>query len=213
MNDNDRIMQRLDELQDQIDRLKEFIKNNSVSYEDMEFDEEIYTESANNKSTLVYYMSTVFEHLLKLKYCTTNWSHSEWIKTISTKMDCITDILDYPWKPDKNYMKFININLGSCYERAVSRYHHLAKNYSDLAHNSSYIPDDLPWSLNDVLDTPLESLLLTLPDPDELTVQMQLCSFCRYDHRLDQIRGRTCTQCQYYDCCIDTYNTAKQEVQ
>lgn len=208
MDVSNELLHRLDELQDQINRIKSYLIDNTNIPDDDFWSDEIYTETARDKKSLKACLSRIFEHLLKLKYCTNNRNYESWVNTVAEHRNRIIDILNYEDEVDKLLWNHLQENFDNAYLVGIKLYKKAESVYSDLEYNEKYIPIKPPLILDDVMDLPLHELLRKFPDPDKLTTQMQLYPFCTYFQEYRDVRGKSCCDCNNYSECISKYYDA-----
>jgi|GEM_PF-1805178 len=179
------------------------------------FDAELYLEAKEQQRSARSFLETIMLHLLKLKYCTNNRNHNEWRLTVTTKQYELRQKTEWNYSNfDKNdCIIFLKENFEKSYMNAIKEYNELLDEYSDLKDNVLYIPNNCPWSLDELISGKISSLMNKLPDPDELTVQMQLYpDICKYlDARKlsEKIIGFNCSSCKNYPDCISKYYEMK----
>ena len=208
MDVSNELLHRLDELQDQINRIKSYLIENTNIPDDDFWSDEIYIESANDKKTLKACLSRIFEHILKLKYCTNNRNYEVWVRTVVEHRNRIIDILDYENEADQLLWNTLQDNFDSAYLVGIKLYKKAESEYSDLEYNEKHIPIKSPVILDDVMELPLHEVLRKFHDPEVLTTQMQLCPFCKYYQEYGEVRGKLCCKCDNYSECISKYYDA-----
>jgi len=210
MDDNE-LLRRVNELSDQINRIKIYLIENSNIPDDDFWKEEIYTESYKDKKSVYSDLCIIFEHLLKLKYCTNNRCYDDWIKTVIEHQSRIIHLVDYVDKPDKLLLNHLVENFDNAYLSGVKYYIDAEKKYPDLQYNDKFIPLKSPFNLDSVLTLSIPDLLDKLPDPDELTTQMQLYPFCKlYKGSYTQMWGKFCWECGYQAVCNQSYKERRE---
>ena len=202
----DILNRKMSEIKDQLARVEACYKalycNEDVDISFLE--SELYTEETSDKRGVLSHTSRAIEHLLKLKYCTNNRNYDKWIGEFNDHRNEVIDILEYP-DTNKNLLNYLIENFEKSYNRAISFYNSDISTYKDLDENKDVIPKELPITVNDFISESLHSLLDKLPDPDELTTQMQLYPFCQYYGDSHYTRGFQCKDCDNYNECIYEY--------
>ncbi len=206
-------IRRINELQDQIDRLKYVLKCmlEGIPFEDT-FNEEVYTEDANNLDGCKSHISVAMAHVLKLKYCINNRNHWGWKKEVDEHRDTADQMGRLIKNPDGNIAEDVKNNIDDIYDESVKIYKReiISKKRTDLVDGLKYIPDKCPWNFEDITKMDLCYLLDKLPDPDELTVQMQLYPSCKESDGGEEpissnMKMRLCSECKFYSECIAEY--------
>lgn len=211
----EKLLERVQMLYDEIHRIKCMLESH-VEWPDMDpyMNDEIYLELASYKKSAKSEIERVIEHLLKLKYSRNNYNHSNWKKSVYIHIDAFRDLISWGNDSDTNIVNDINDNLEKIYHKAIDDKYSIAmKRYSDLEDGPKYFPGKCPWTLKELAELSLDELLDKLPDPDELTVQMQLYLFCRMitykksgDGEIkDELKGYPCSNCKHYTECIAEY--------
>ena len=203
----DILMRRLDELYDQINRIRVCLQAVSEGKEmDMEFPDEIYTEMAHDKDSIESHSEHAMEHLLKLKYCTMNWNYDVWRESVNLHLSAVNDETGY-CKPKRKeiFCKHYEETFNDSYLAAISDYNNAMNKFDDLKENFKFIPKKCPWTPMELMTKPIQWLLFKLPDPDNMTSQMQLYNFCTYYHDLSPIKGKSCIECINHSDCISNY--------
>ena len=203
---NKDIERKLEELEDQIRRLKTFIMENSVGNWDGWISEDcVYTESVQDKSTILSALSRVIEHVLKLKYSTTNWNYNQWLTSLHNAQQIIQDVCHYPDDPVTLYMKHLYDHINLAYSAGVSYYNMASNEYYDLKPNIGLIPKVCPWGVDALIISSPQELLNVLPDPVDMSTQMQLYPFCKYYNHKKDFAGHKCEECDRYSECVVEY--------
>ena len=205
---SDILMRRLDELYDQINRIRVCLKDISEGKEvEIGFSDEIYTEMASDKNSIESHAARVVEHLLKLKYCTTNWNYDVWRNSVELHLSAIEDITKYLSKKKKSeFVEHYENTFIDSYLTGINYYNIAMNKFDDLKDNRKFIPEKCPWTPMELLIKPTQWLLDKLPDPDEITTQMQLYTFCKYYRDISPIKGKLCTECKFYSECVSKYH-------
>lgn len=207
-NDNlDILFRRLDELYDQVSRIRVCLKAVKEGKDfDMDFEDEIYTETAQEKSSITSHAALTMEHILKMKYCTNNRNYDVWWNSVTTHVSRVVTLTKYfKKKRNEDFIKHYEETFNEAYEDAIDAYKVAAISHDDLKVNQKYIPEKYPWQPDDLILKPLWWLLNKLPDPDDITTQMQLYPFCKYNGDYTSIRNKQCVDCDKYAECISNY--------
>lgn len=206
------MIDRIIELSDQVNRLFEVLKDYDEGREfTAAFNDNVYLELAEIRRSSRNYLIAIMEHLLKLKYCINNRNHNDWRVTIIKAKNNFKDATD--WKLDTPNTAIINElknNLQKFYNAARNEYINNSEDYDDLKDGVKYLPEQCPWEIEQLVNHRIDLLIMELPDPDELTVQIQLSEVCiyydKYTNKLDsKIIGKQCSECENYPQCIADY--------
>lgn len=207
-----KLMNRLKFLMDEINRIMEVVVATSkgTPFEES-WNMNVFLEETDNELSAEGHLARVIEHVLKLKYCTNNWNHNDWRVSYNEHYDSWI----FKMKKSRNIFNTNIINeikdhLNDIYIDGIDWYDIANRKYNDLTYGRNFIPETCPWTLEELKDKNLEYLLNKLPDPDELSVQLQLYSECIYLHedgKLDsKIIGLQCEgNCDKYPQCITDY--------
>ena len=157
------------------------------------------------------HVSIIIEHLFKLKYSTNNRSHNEWRAIVRKHKSEIIYLTK--WKTPRSNTNIINEmheELPYLYEDGCCYYKLASKIYKNIEDGIKYIPEECPWTLEELVENNVEDLLFQLPEPKELMVQMQLTPFCIYldvetGKLEDKIINVQCIKCKRYAQCIADY--------
>ena len=161
-------IERLEALTEEMHRMNQAFAamRNGMSCEQA-FNEYVYVELSNQKKSVLSKLATLMEHLLKIKYCRNSYQDNDWKRTVKHSIDKVIELLD--WNSKKRDMTLVNYameELQDRYEVAVFMYQKDVKWYSDLEDGIKFIPEECPWTLDELLDSDLKDLLSKLPDPD-----------------------------------------------
>lgn len=213
----DLLERRLREMQDHLKRFDYCFKAIHEGRDiDIEFlDSEIYTEEYNNHDIAAGTIPRIIEHLLKIKYCTNNRNYHKWIEfELSPWINKVIDVLDYRNSKENNkvLVKEMRESMDKFYSNGIKNYDKDSKIFTDLLENRKFIPKECMFTLDDLLTLPLTDLLNKLPDPDDLTTQIQLYPFCKYYQEYEKIRGIQCKECKNYETCKTKYFEMRYDV-
>ena len=132
--------------------------------DDILFDES-YSE---RKDDCITEMSIVIEHLLKLKYCTNSRNHKVWKNSIETHRGTLYGYLQWLSKnPTRRLIEYLENNIENAYITGVRLYNKAAKKYPDLEDGLKLIPEDCPWTLEELMENDIDDLLESLNDDEE----------------------------------------------
>lgn len=203
------LTRKMNEIKDQMARLEQCIEYIQEGKLDLPIIEsELYTEETSNRDDAESLVPHILEHLLKLKYCTNNRNYKKWIEMeIEPWINVVKRALNYESNKRKNInlINEINSSFDEFYNDGIKYYHKDSEEYKDLILNKKFIPKECPWTLDRLLTNSIPQLLDKLPDPDELTTQMQLYPFCHFSQDYDKIRGMQCSECKFYSECTAEY--------
>jgi hypothetical protein len=134
------------------------------------FDEELYLEAADIRNKTIRYLSRMIEHLLKLAYSDSNIIYEEnkngWIKTVNKHQIRAQDELNWGMISNKGDINYVSNRIQEAYEGGIYFYK-LAikkKGYEDLIKGLDLIPDECPWTLEELMEDNINELFDKLPD-------------------------------------------------
>lgn len=148
------------------------LKNAVIKYEngevpwDMSFDQllddELFEESySERKDDCITEIGIIIEHILKIKYCTNDRNHRVWANSIKTHRG--TFIGYVKWDLGKRridrLIKHTSENIEDCYKHGVGLYRRASEDYPDLKEGLSQIPEECPWTLEEIIDEGIDYLL------------------------------------------------------
>ena len=158
-------LERLDILTNELNRIKRAVisVNNGVPFNEA-FELEVFLEEKQFEKKCRKYLTTMMEQLLKMKYCINTRNHRQWENTIKRSRRDVMDEVEWKSKRrDANLYKFITSNMQDFYEAAISYYKDAAAEYSDLRDGIEMIPEEVPWTLEELMDQDINSILNKLP--------------------------------------------------
>ena len=126
---------------------------------------ELYFESTKSEArTAIKYVKLVIIQLFNLKYTRDN-NHEYFKDEIHESMINIIDITN--WDMEKKVdpvIELINQDMNLAYARAIREFQRiLEKNPEDYKINSTKnLPEECPWTLENIMDDPIEDLLIVL---------------------------------------------------
>lgn len=147
------------------------LKNAVIKYEngevpwDMSFDqlldnelfEEIYSDRKDDCTSEI---GIIIEHILKIKYCTNDRNHRVWTNSIKTHRGTFSRYVRWgAKKPVDRLIKHTSENIEDCYDYGVGLYRRASKDYPDLKEGLSQIPEECPWTLEEIMDESIDYLL------------------------------------------------------
>lgn len=162
IDENSRLfLERIDMLFDELTKVKRGILavQNGMSWDEA-FDEEVYLEAKQDQKKANAYVFRIVEHLLKVKYSTNDLNINHWIQEIDnfrTKLFNLT--LWGKRSSDTNLIKYIENNLQDMYDDGVDEYKKDAKEYPDLVVGLELIPEECPWSFEELMELEIEELI------------------------------------------------------
>lgn len=129
------------------------------------WNDELYLEESANKDSASSHLSRAIEHLLKLKYSTNDRNNRGWKRDFSNHLSDVEDYTKWRSKKNKqtNVIKYLINELQDIYEVGVAYYDKAAKKYPDLIPGLQFIPNECPWTLEELLDNTIDELLSVLP--------------------------------------------------
>ena len=155
-------LERLDLITEELSKMRRAIIASSEGKPFNEaFNEEIYLENRQDEDKSYSHLCRMMEHLLKLKYCTNDRNHNLWINSVETHKSDVVDIIKWKSKKNKktNYVKYLNTELQNIYEDSIEYYKDAAKKYPDLVDGIELIPEECPWTLEELMDESIDDLL------------------------------------------------------
>lgn len=160
-------LERIELLNDELNKVKRALIAASEGKPFNEaFNDEVFLEEKSFEKKCRKYLTTMMEHLLKLKYCTNDRNNAQWLNTIRTKRRDTMNEVNWMSKNnrDTNLCKFIINNLQDFYETSVEYYKDDANEYPDLIPGQKMIPKECPWTLDELMEDSIDNLLDKLPD-------------------------------------------------
>lgn len=156
-------LERIDAICEELNRIKRGILavQNGVPWEEA-YHEEVLLEATHDENKCYALLSHMIEHLLKIKYSTdeTRYNLRHWEKEVENHKKEIEILTVYGTsKPNKNLIKYIEINFGDAWYDGVKRYKKDAMKYDDLKICISLIPEECPWTFDDLMTYDIEELL------------------------------------------------------
>lgn len=147
------------------------LKNALIKYENGEvsgdvsfsqlLDDELFEESySDRKDDCITEIGIVIEHILKIKYCTNKRNHRVWTNSIETHRGTFIGYVRWgAKKPVDRLIKHTSENIEDCYDYGVGLYRRASKDYPDLKEGLSQIPEECPWTLEEIIDEDIDYLL------------------------------------------------------
>ena len=174
MTENDMIqitewMKRITKEVDKVKRVVTAIYEGTSFTEAFEEVEEVFLETKQDEKKGYAYLSRMIEHLLKIKYCSNDRNYDHWRGEINGFRVKAIDITGWKSKRnrDTNLVKYLTNNIDDIYEVAVAYYKDDARLYADLTQGLEYIPEECPWTLEELMDDTIDEILKKLPGMEE----------------------------------------------
>lgn len=169
------IMEKIENVHNQLMALK----NALIKYENGEvpgdvsfsqlLDDELFEESySDRKDDCITEIGIIIEHLLKIKYCTNSRNHSVWVNSIRTHRGTFIGYVKWGNKKSVDRLiEYTSENIEDCYEHGVVLYTRDSKDYPDLRPGLKHIPDECPWTLEELMDESIDYLLDKIDTNDD----------------------------------------------
>lgn len=160
----------MEKIENAVNRLMA-LKNALIKYENGEvpegvsfdqlLDDELFEENYSDRmDDCITEISIVIEHVLKIKYCTNNRNHGVWASSIRTHRGTFSKYVRWgAKKPIDKYIKYTSEHIEDCYDYGVALYRKASNDYPDLKPGLKYIPDECPWTLEELIDDSIDVLL------------------------------------------------------
>lgn len=125
------------------------------------YDDALFQESySDRKDDSITEIGIVIEHLLKLRYSTTSRNIKVWINSINTHRGTLYGYTRWLTKNKKSKLiKYIIENMDDAYEFGVALYKRDVKKYTDLQYRMNEIPEECPWTFDEIMDLDPEELI------------------------------------------------------
>lgn len=160
-------LERLEIITDEMHRIKRALKaaQDGVPFTEA-WNEEVFLETKQEQKKGMSYLYRMIEHILKVKYCTkislsNDRNRIHWRGEINTYRVKLFDITGWmsKKKKDTNLINFLADDIDDIYEVGVEYYKRDAEEYPDLKDGLSQIPEECPWTLEELLDKDIDYLL------------------------------------------------------
>lgn len=165
------LLERVDRISREISKVRRAIEatQQGIPFNEA-FDDEIFTEGKQDKSTIKSELTLAYQHLLKLRFARTADPVKSWYDTVMTSKRELSNVLDWDiedQKCNKNLMTFIEENLGKFYSIGISLYKKDSEKHVDLRPGIKLIPKECPWALNDILREDVSDLIRMIDPIDD----------------------------------------------
>lgn len=160
---------RIDLLQNEINKINRVIKSIRDGNQITEsFNDEIFVEDSNKEDDCYTFLARMIEHLLKLKYCSSQIviirNRRGWLNIVKIKRDDVIDKVKWISKKRKeSYINYLREELQNIYEDGIGYYKKASKEYPDLKIGFLVIPKECPWTLEELMDNDIDDILSKLP--------------------------------------------------
>ena len=162
------------ELEEKLDKMEEYLSRFGRAIKCVRdgepFDEafdEVFLEDAADEKKVVGKISRAMSHLLKLGYCNSDVAFRNnkraWIQDFHYPRNEVLELLVLK-KQRKNLTKYANKNIHRMYKGAISFYDLAAKEYDDLKEGRKWIPEQCPWTFNELISQGPKDLVFMLPN-------------------------------------------------
>lgn len=129
--------------------------------------EEVFIEERMNRNHVYHVLTVMIEHLLllKKKYYTDDRPHGNWGNTVMVCRMKAAGITERNKKDgDTVLTEYLSGALQDIYEAGVKRYIKICGNYPNRVDRTQFIPEQCPWSLEELVNGTVDELLEHLPD-------------------------------------------------
>ncbi len=173
--DGEEILEKIENINMRINALKNVIikyTNGELSESDsleQLLDDELFQESySDRKDDCITEIGIIIEHILKIKYCTNDRNHKTWINSIKTHRGTFEKYVRWGSKKSVDRLiKHTSENINDCYEYGVVLYTRDSDEYPDLKVGLSQIPEECPWTLEEIIDETIDYLLNKLDEEEK----------------------------------------------
>ena len=184
MNDETKAFQealdRIDRLARELSKLRRAVEafQEGMPFDET-FDEEIFTEGKQDRSTIKFFLPNAYYNLLKLRFRDThckfkNWYSDRtfryWYDTVKEARDKLREILEWNTLDKSGYgilMDFARENISKFYESAIYQYEKDAKKLPEVQKSLELLPKECPWTLEEFLDEYISDMIQKIPLSDD----------------------------------------------
>lgn len=129
--------------------------------------EEVFIEERMKQNHSYHALAVMIEHLLllKKKYYTDDRPHGNWGNTVKVCQMKAADMTEWDKKEgDTVLTEYLSRALQDIYETGVKRYIKICGHYPNRMDRTQSIPEQCPWSLEELVNGTVDELLKHLPD-------------------------------------------------
>nr|DAN57847.1 MAG TPA: protein of unknown function DUF29 [Caudoviricetes sp.] len=180
---------RLQSIIERVGQIADLIRQGELDLARTEMDE-LYMESVQSDARkLGAKVERIIEHVLKLAYCG-NYHDVErdargWEVSINKQRMNLYSSLDWGQpKRQTNVIRGIENRLKIIYENAIHRYFVAIEEHPSLDRNKNFIPEECPWTLEDLMDLKIIDLVKMLDGHTEYYweyLYMNICPGSKYE--------------------------------